>query len=543
MTDRPMTPAIPQPVPVRTEGILARLASLRAADAPTHGGRILSYVYDPGLGELDALAAEAMGAVQPVNGLDPTTFTSVAVLEHELLDFARTMLHGGDDVVGSVTSGGTESCLLAVKIARDLFRGRRRAAGLPDAVARVVAPVTVHAAFRKAAAYLGVTLTLLPVDPESGTVDVAVLTDALADDAALVVVSAPSYPYGTVDPVAAVAEVAARRGVPVHVDACVGGWVLPFWEAAGGGPVPAFDFAVPGVTSVSADVHKYGYAPKGTSVLLVRGRDIQRLQYFATTDWPGYPVVNATLAGSKSAAPLAAAWAVSQALGHEGYTALTARCVRATRRLAEAVEGIEGLRVVGRPTGPLLAVATDDAVAPERRVDPHVWADEVRELGWVLQGQPGLRQADGSQLPHTAHLTITPVTSGVVEDLVLALVEGAQRVRGVARPRPGAELSALLRAAGPAPDGTARASAGTSAVLDADGAWDLLQAALLSADSEAPGLPRRQAPLLALVEALPGALAERLLVELIARYTQTDLGAAVSATSVNPLPAAVATRP
>jgi glutamate/tyrosine decarboxylase-like PLP-dependent enzyme len=510
-------------VPLRTDGILDRLATLRAADAPTHGGRVLSYVYDPGLAELDELAAAAARAVQPVNGLDPTTFTSVAVMESELVAFARSMLRGPatgpDAVVGSVTSGGTESCLLAVKIARDAARAAR-----PGVRPRVVAPVSVHAAFRKAAQYLEVDLTLVPVDPATGTLVATDLVAELDDDVALVVVSAPSYPHGVVDPVADVAAAASARGVPVHVDACVGGWVLPFWEAAGGEQVPAFDFSVPGVTSLSADVHKYGYAPKGTSVLLVRGRDRQRRQFFATTGWPGYPVVNPTTSGSRSAAPLAAAWAVSQALGTPGYTALTARCVRATRALREAIEGIDGLRVVGRPTGPLVAVACDGTVPLARQVDPHQWADAVRSLGWVLQPQPGLAQDDGTHLPHTTHLTVTPVTEAGLDDLVAALVQGADAVRGEPRPDVSAVLGALAGAFDPGPDPDAPLPE-----PGADAVWEALLAVLAADGGERRGttrsvLPDRLAPLMAVMEVLPAAVAERALVEIVARVAEPPAG-------------------
>ncbi|TPX00848.1 aspartate aminotransferase family protein, partial [Schumannella luteola] len=165
-----------------------------------------------------------------------------------------------------------------------------------------------------------------------------------------------------------------------------------------GEPLPAWDFRVPGVTSISADLHKYGYAPKGVSVLLQRGRDRQRHQYFATTRWPGYPVVNPTLLGSKSASPLAAGWAIAQWLGQGGFAELTASCLRSTRVLQATVDGIEGLRVVGEPTGPLFAVAVDDSVPAERRVDPHHWADAVRRHGFVLQLQPALAQEGGELL-------------------------------------------------------------------------------------------------------------------------------------------------
>ncbi|MGO4536171.1 pyridoxal phosphate-dependent decarboxylase family protein [Leifsonia sp. 2MCAF36] len=481
--------------------ILGRLAALRAADAPTHGGRVLSYVYDSGMPEIDALAAEAMRLVQPVNGLDPTTFTSVAVMEREVIGFARELLHGGDDVVGSVTSGGTESCLLAVKTAREVWRAAG-GSGTP----RLLAPVTVHAAFQKAAALFDLTLDLVPVDPVTGRLDAAALVERIAPDVALVVVSAPSYPYATLDPVEEVAAACEEAGVACHVDACIGGWILPFWRAADGSAVPAWDFRVPGVTSLSADLHKYGYAPKGASVLLQRDRDRQRRQYFATTGWPGYPVVNSTLLGSKSAAALAASWAIVQALGARGFAALAESCRRATRGLQDIVGDIEGLRVVGEPTGPLLAVATDDSVPESRRVDPHHWADRVRRRGWVLQLQPGLEQPDGTHLPHTTHLTITPVTEGRIDELEAALRGAADEARGV----PPVDRTAVLAA----PPGDLAASG-----LDSATAAHIL-GSLGLAGGTTPGLPDDQAPLLALVEALPHPVAERLLVELLARAVE-----------------------
>ena len=481
--------------------ILARLDELRAADAPTHGGHVLSYVYDSGLAELDDLAAQAIRAMQPVNGLDPTTFTSVGVMEREVLGFAREMLHGDETVVGTVTTGGTESCLLAVKTARDVWeaQGRREGQGRP----RLVAPVTVHAAFHKAAHYFGLGLDLVDVD-HGGRARAEDLIARFGPDVALVVVSAPSYPHAALDPVAAVARAAAELGIACHVDACIGGWVLPFWDG-----VPEWDFRVEGVTSISADAHKYGYAPKGASVLLQRGRDRQRAQYFSTTRWPGYPVINPTMLGSKSAAPLAASWAIIHALGADGFAELAASCQRSTRHLVELVRSIPGLTVVGEPVGPLFAVATDAAAPAHERVDPHHWADRARAHGWQLQLQPSLVQSDGSVLPATTHLTITPVTESVLEPLSEALVTAAAEVRGIP---PVAPEQAL---AGIPPEllaGVAEAGA-----LDSETAWAFLRQVGLGEGDE---LPRELAPLLALVSALPAPLVERLLTELLARLVE-----------------------
>ncbi len=491
--------------------ILARLAELRAADAPTHGGHVLSYVYDSGLAELDELAAAAIRAVQPVNGLDPTTFTSVAVMEREVIAFARELLGGssGDvspEIVGSVTTGGTESCLLAVKTARDNhdFSGER-SGGTSGGRPRLLAPVTVHAAFHKAAHYFGLELDLVPVG-EDGRVDAQAMIARMGSDVALVVVSAPSYPHAALDPVAEVAAAAAERGIDCHVDACIGGWVLPFWS-----DLPAWDFRVPGVTSISADLHKFGYAPKGISVLLQRGRDRQRGQYFATTRWPGYPVVNPTMLGSKSAGALAAGWAITRALGREGLGELAASCERSTTALMAVIDSIDGLRVVGRPVGPLIAVAVDEAVPAERQVDPHHWADQVRSHGWLLQLQPGLAQPGGSVLPHTTHLTITPVTESVLEPLAAALTLAADEVRGVPAVSPQDVLAAL-------PAGMLDGLA-TVGALDADTAFGILAGiGLVSTDDG--GLPERMAPFLALISALPAHLTERLLTELIARVVE-----------------------
>ena len=518
----------------RPDDILAELEALRAADAPTHGGHVLSYVYDSGIAELDELAARAARLVQPVNGLDPTTFTSVAVMESGVIGFARRVFHGETDagrsaaadvVVGSVTSGGTESCLLAVKTARDDWREVRL--GSPR-TPRIVAPVTVHAAFHKAAHYFGLALDLVPVDPGTGAPTPDAIEARLGDDVALVVLSAPSYPFASLDPIADVAAITAPRGIALHVDACIGGFALAFWPDG----LPPWDFRVPGVTSLSADLHKYGYAPKGVSVLLTRGRDRQRHQYFATTAWPGYPVVNPTMAGSKPAGPLAAAWAITTALGEAGFTELTARAARATRELRRVIHGIDGLRVVGEPTGPLFAVAADETVPADRRVDPHHWADAARAAGWHLQQQPGLTQADGTRLPATTHLTVTPVTEDVVPALGAALVDAADAVRGVPSIDGDVLLAGLAVGLPGGPDSLAAASLrlaqGGAGGLDSEDAAALLGAFGLlggtggdaTGDAAAGALPDRLAPVLALVEALPGPLTERLLIELLARVVE-----------------------
>ena len=413
--------------------VLAELEQIRAQDPPTHGGRVLSYVYDHGRAELDRLVAAAAEQFLPVNGLDPTTYASVARLERDLVTFTRSVLHGDDEVVGSVTSGGTESCLLAVKSARDTFAAR-----VPGGEPVMVLPTTAHPAFRKAAHYLRVGIREVAVEVDTGRPTPAAVMATVEEltsaghPPALVVLSAPSYPFGVIDPIAELAPQLAAAGVPVHVDACIGGWLLPWWPGA----VPAWDFAVEGVTSISTDLHKYGYAPKGASVVLYRGRERHRAQYFATASWPGYPVVNPTVLGSRSATALAAAWAVTQTLGTTGYAELVARTARATEHLATAVAAIDGLAVYGAPETALLALVADPAAPADARVDPFLLVDRVRESGFLLQAQPALTQPGGTALPRSAHLTITPVTEDVVDELASALRRGADTSRGVPPPAP-----------------------------------------------------------------------------------------------------------
>lgn len=389
------------------EDLLAELARLRAHDLPVRGGRVTSYVYDTGRPGVHEAAARAYLEMLEVNCLDPTAFPSVAEMERQVVGAVADLLGGGH---GVFTSGGTESIMLAVKAARD-------AAGRPRP--NLVLPVTAHPAFHKAAHYLGVEVRPVPVDPEAFTADARAVAEALDRDTVLVVVSAPSYPQGVIDPVAEIAAVAAAAGVACHVDACVGGWLLP-WLREAGAEVPPFDLSVPGVTSLSCDLHKFGYAPKGASVVLFADPATRRRAYFASAAWPGYPVINATVQSSRSAGPLAGAWATLRALGRRGYAELGRATLEASTRLCEGLAGIDGLRVLGRPRYGLVAFAGDG-------VDVFTLADEARARGWFLQ--PQLSYAG---VPANLHVTVTGVTLAGVEELLKVIAEsaGAARRRG-----------------------------------------------------------------------------------------------------------------
>nr|WP_204331547.1 aminotransferase class V-fold PLP-dependent enzyme [Geodermatophilus sabuli] len=459
---------------------MAELTALQAGDVPTHGGATMAYVYDSGRADVDELAAAAQASFQWTNALDPTAFPSVARIENDLVGVAAALLGGGPGTVGTLTSGGTESCLLAVLAARE----RWRAAGGPGR-ARLLLPVTAHAAFRKAAHLFDLEVVDVPVDPVSCRADPAAVRTALDDRCALVVISAPSYPHGVLDPVGEIAGLAAAAGAGCHVDACIGGWVLPFLDDV---PEP-FDLSVPGVTSLSVDLHKYGYAPKGVSVLLTADPELRQAHWFATAGWPGYPVVNPTLAGTRPAGPMAAAWAVHRLLGAPGYRQLARDTRAATLALAAGAGALAGLRVVGTPVTTLVALAQD---GPDG-VDVLNLADEMTARGWLLQPQPPFAQS-GGDLPATLHLTVTGATAGRVDALLADLADAARDAAALPRPVADPELVAAAAGIDPA----------ALTVAEVDGLLEL-------AGVGGGRLPERMAPVHALVAALPRPVAERLL--------------------------------
>ncbi|RFU41434.1 aspartate aminotransferase family protein [Actinomadura logoneensis] len=391
--------------------VLAELARLRAGDLPVRGGRVTAYVYDTGRDAVHDLAATAHRELLEVNCLDPTAFPSIVALERSIVAAVAVRLGGTPATPGVFTSGGTESIMLAVKAARDA----RPVEGRPQ----LVLPATAHPAFRKAAHYLGLEVVTIPVDPDTFRADPEATRAALTPRTVLVVCSAPSYPHGVLDPVEKFAALAAEAGILCHVDACVGGWVLPWMTDRA---VPPFDLSVPGVTSLSCDLHKYGYAPKGASVVLFADEALRRHAYYASAEWPGYTVINSTVQSSRSAGPLAAAWATLRALGADGYRDLTAAAMAAADRLRAGIADIPGLRVLGDPSVPLVAVTSDDP-----GLDVFVLADQARTRGWFFQPQLTYQG-----LPANLHFTLTGVTD--VEALLAALADSAKAAREAGPP-------------------------------------------------------------------------------------------------------------
>jgi glutamate/tyrosine decarboxylase-like PLP-dependent enzyme len=459
--------------------VLARLADYRSGDLAARGGRTFAYVYDAGRPDVDELAHEVYGSFLDVNGLDPTVFPSLLRMENEVIAITAEHLGGDAQTVGSFTSGGTESIILAVKAARDWARTTRPEITAPE----IVLPVTAHAAFQKACHYLGLKAVLVDVDPESFRVTTDAVRAAVTDQTVLLVAGAASYAHGVVDPVEELGQLALERGIPLHVDGCIGGWLLPYFRELGV-DVPPFDLSVPGVTSLSVDLHKYAYAPKGASVVLYKDPAMRLKQFYACADWTGYTMVNATVQSTKSGGPLAAAWATLHAVGEQGYRELAAQTLRATQRLVAGVADVPGLRVLGKPEMALVAMAATDGV------DVFEVCDEMSSRGWYVQAQLGYRG-----IPASIHLTLTASSDLHVDALLKDLTECVETARAATTGLDPALLEAVRS-------------------LDPDELPDDVLGTLLPMAGLEPGagLPERMAGINALLEAMSPRLRERLLV-------------------------------
>jgi glutamate/tyrosine decarboxylase-like PLP-dependent enzyme len=390
--------------------VLDALAAFKAKDLAWRRGRVFAYVYDPGP-ELEELAAKAYLMYLNENALDPTAFPSLVRLEVEVVRMIADLLRGDECVVGNFTSGGTESILLAVKTARDLARVERPHITEPE----IVLPRTAHSAFHKAAWYFGLKPVVTPVNPATFQADVDAMRNAITPNTVLLVGSAPGYAQGVIDPVEEIGRLALERNLLFHVDACVGGIHLSFMRLRGY-EVRPFDFSVPGVTSISADMHKYGYAPKGASTVLYRNKQIRQYQLFACAATATYALINTTVLSTKSGGPIAAAWAMLKHLGVEGYGRIVDRVQSATRQLVDGINAIPALRVLGKPDMCMFSLASDELNVFEL-------ADKLSARGWYVQPQFSTEQT-----PENLHVTVTLASCGVIDDFLFDLRDTVERL-------------------------------------------------------------------------------------------------------------------
>ncbi len=415
-------PMVPGPTVIdarSAEDVLSALEAMRAGDTDWRGGRVFSLVYKvPGAaGDAhDELLHRAHRLYASANLLNPMAFPSLKRMETDIVGIAGRLLHCGG-AVGAVTSGGTESILCAVAAYRDRARRERPWIRRPE----LVVPATIHPAFDKAAHYFGVKLVKVAVGADLRA-DPAAMARAIGRRTIGLCASAPQYPHGVIDPIGELSAVAERRGLPLHVDACVGGFVLPWLErlVSPGRRILPWDFRVPGVTSISADLHKYAYAGKGASVLLWRSIDGMRHQIFVATDFPGGIYASPTLLGTRPGGPIAAAWAALHALGDRGYLALTRAAIDAADRLRAGIAMIDGLVELGPGDATIVAFG---AVGH----DVYAIADRLEARGWTV---------DRQHRPPSIHLTVTANHAAITEDYLADLASAVDDVRrdpGLAR--------------------------------------------------------------------------------------------------------------
>ncbi|KAI8521052.1 Sphingosine-1-phosphate lyase 1 [Branchiostoma belcheri] len=368
-------------------------------------GNVSGTVYS-GQPELTQLCTKVYGEFAWSNPLHPDVFPGVRKMEAEVVAMTLKMFNAGVNACGTMTSGGTESILMACLAYRNM--AKERSITLPE----IVAPFSVHAAFDKAAHYFGMKIIHVSMDPKTWMVSLKSMRRAISSRTCMLVGSAPQFPHGIIDPIADIAALGKRYGIPVHVDACLGGFLLPFMKQAGFDLAP-FDFSVDGVTSISCDTHKYGFAPKGSSVILYSDRKYRHSQYFVQPNWPGGVYATSTMAGSRAGAIVAACWATMMTIGEDGYVESTRKIVKAARYIAKELRKVEGIFVFGEPEVSVVAFGSTE-------FDIYRVSNTLTARGWNL---------NSLQFPSSIHLcctlrhTMPGVTDRFITDVKKAVAE------------------------------------------------------------------------------------------------------------------------
>ena len=396
------------------------MISRGAGDVAWRDGKTAVYVFNAGE-DVHALQHEAYGLFMAENGLGPLAFPSLAQMEKDVISMALGLLHGPEGSTGAITSGGTDSITMAIKAARD----HARAAGKPRDGQNIVIPRSGHLAFHKAALLMDIEIRSVPLKTDgSYEADPAAMAEAIDGATIMLVGSAPQFPHGIIDPIAELAKVAEAKDVWLHVDACVGGYFAPF-ARMNGVAVPDFDFALPAVKSMSADLHKYGYCAKGASTVLFRSAELYKHMPFNLRDWSGAPMKTPTLAGTRPGGAISAAWAVMNVLGIEGYREKQG-LVCATRERMEAGVRALGFEVLGKPLLGLMAFRHPEA-------ESLALYSAMRARGWFTSI---------TAEPPSLHLMLSPKHAEVAGDYLDDLAQSLADVQaGIAAPKAEARYS------------------------------------------------------------------------------------------------------
>ncbi|MGB5759288.1 MAG: aminotransferase class V-fold PLP-dependent enzyme [Acidimicrobiales bacterium] len=394
------------------DDVIGELKDKRRNDVRWEDGRTFGMVYDGGP-EVREVAERAASIYLHENALNTKAFPSLASIQSEVVGWTAGLLNGPDTASGFLTSGGTESILCAVKAARERARIER---GITEP--EMIVAASGHAAFHKGAHLFGLKLHKAPVN-DDWTADVDAIAERVTENTVLIVGSAPQYPQGVIDDIPRIAALAADAGANCHVDGCMGGFVLPFAERLGRDVRP-WDFRVDGVTSISADIHKLGYAPKGVSVIVHRTKELRRYQTFVFDDWLGGFYASPNLQGTRSGLPMAAAWAVMQHLGIDGYMKLTEITLQNADQMRDGIATIDGIRVLGDGRFHLVAMSNEpDDPDP---IDMFALGDALERVGWFHDRQTP---------PDSLHSTVSNSNTGVIERYIEALRSCVDEIRGV----------------------------------------------------------------------------------------------------------------
>jgi len=374
---------------------------LEIGDLDWKNGKMSGTVYNNSQQHTD-LMTQVYNMAAWTNPLHPDAFPGVRQMEAEIVRMACDMFQGGPESCGCVTTGGTESILLACKAYRD--RAIAKGVEFPE----ILCPVSAHAAFDKAAEILCMNITHVPLDQTTMRVDVAKMKRMITKNTAMLVASAPQFPHGCIDPIPDIGQLGIKYDLPVHVDSCLGGFLVPFMKAAGF-KIGGFDFSVEGVTSISADTHKYAFAPKGTSVVLYRSSELRSYQWFSFPDWPGGIYATPTVGGSRSGGLVATCWAAMISFGVDGYVATTREIIQTTKYIAKELENIPGLKLVGLPEVSVVAFGTD-------QFNIYGLSEEMKNRGWGL---------NALQFPACIHICVTRLhtESGVADKFIADVKE------------------------------------------------------------------------------------------------------------------------
>lgn len=384
--------------------LLEELKERRKGDTKWKDGRVWSLVYYIDDDHLDLLY-KAYQIYFSENMLNPYAFKSLKEVEKEVLGMAMNLLNGTEETVGVITSGGTESIFQAVYTYREWARKNRPGIKQPE----IVIPVSLHPAFEKAAYLLNIKVKTIPVGPDLAA-QPELMRKAITKNTIFLAASAPSYANGILDPIETIANIAQEHKLPFHVDACVGGYMLPWLEKLGY-ELPLWDFRVKGVTSISADLHKLGYAAKGCSTLLYSSMKYMKYQFYIATEFPGGIYASANFQGSRTGGPIAAAWAALRSLGEEGYLNVAKKVMGAVEQLKTEINAIPETEILSKPCMNLISYSTIN-----NKPDIFVIADFMEERGWLM---------DRQQFPNSIHLTVMhhhiPIIPNYIQDLKEAI--------------------------------------------------------------------------------------------------------------------------